>query len=41
VDVRDVADGIIAAVDKGRSGECYILSNTYTDVATLLDNLHH
>jgi dihydroflavonol-4-reductase len=40
VDVRDVADGIIAAVDKGRSGECYILSNTYTDVATLLDNLH-
>jgi dihydroflavonol-4-reductase len=27
VDVRDLADGCIAAVDKGRTGECYILAN--------------
>ncbi|MBR4859616.1 MAG: NAD-dependent epimerase/dehydratase family protein [Clostridia bacterium] len=26
VDVRDVAKGMIAAADKGRNGECYILS---------------
>lgn len=26
-DVRDLADGAIAAADKGRSGECYILGN--------------
>ncbi len=27
VDVRDLAQGCIAAVDKGRCGECYILAN--------------
>lgn len=27
VDVRDLASGCIAAVDKGRCGECYILAN--------------
>ena len=27
VDVRDLAAGCIAAVDKGRCGECYILAN--------------
>lgn len=27
VDVRDLAAGTIAAADKGRKGECYILSN--------------
>ena len=26
-DVRDLAAGTIAAVDKGRDGECYILAN--------------
>lgn len=26
-DVRDLADGVIAAVEKGRKGECYILAN--------------
>lgn len=26
-DVRDLAAGTIAAIDKGRSGECYILGN--------------
>lgn len=36
VDVRDVSQGIIAAVDKGRSGECYILSNRFISVSELL-----
>lgn len=36
-DVRDVADGIISACDKGRKGECYILSNRYVKVKELLD----
>ena len=26
-DVRDLADGVIAAAEKGRNGECYILAN--------------
>lgn len=39
VDVRDVADGIIAATDKGRKGECYILSNRYIPVRELLNTL--
>ncbi len=37
VDVRDVADGIINACYKGKSGECYILSNRYVEVKELLD----
>jgi dihydroflavonol-4-reductase len=36
VDVRDVSKGIIAAVDKGRAGECYILSNRFISVSELL-----
>lgn len=36
VDVRDVSKGIIAAVDKGRTGECYILSNRFVSVSELL-----
>lgn len=36
VDVRDVANGIIAACDKGRKGECYILSNKYYEVREIL-----
>lgn len=36
VDVRDVADGIIAAAQKGGKGECYILSNRYISIADLL-----
>lgn len=39
VDVRDVADGVIASVEKGRSGECYILSNKYITVEDLLNLL--
>lgn len=37
VDVRDVADGIISSVTKGKKGECYILSNRYYKVKELLD----
>lgn len=36
-DVRDVADGIISACDKGKRGECYILSNRYVEIKELLD----
>lgn len=39
VDVRDVAGGIISACEKGRSGECYILSNRYVTVKELLDTV--
>jgi dihydroflavonol-4-reductase len=37
VDVRDVAKGCIAAVEKGKSGECYILSNRYCTVKDLIE----
>lgn len=36
VDVRDVVNGIIAACEKGKSGECYILSGHYVSVPDLL-----
>lgn len=39
VDVRDVADGVISACEKGKSGECYILSNKYISVKELLDDI--
>ncbi len=39
VDVRDVADGVIAASEKGKKGECYILSNRYIPVRELLNTL--
>ncbi|MEA5051208.1 MAG: NAD-dependent epimerase/dehydratase family protein [Oscillospiraceae bacterium] len=39
-DVRDVAAGIIACCDKGRRGECYILSNRYVSVNEMLDTVH-
>ena len=40
VDVRDVADGILAACDKGRKGECYLLTNRYVSVEEIFDTLH-
>jgi len=40
VDVRDVAKGIVAACDKGRNGEGYILSNKYFQVSEILKMLH-
>lgn len=41
VDVRDVADGILAACSsQGRIGECYILSNRYYSLREILLMLH-
>lgn len=39
VDVRDVCDGIISALEKGKIGECYLLTNRYISVKELLDTL--
>ncbi len=41
VDVRDVARGIRLAYEKGRSGECYILSGHEITVKQLLDEISH
>lgn len=40
VDVRDVCQGIISCANNGRTGECYILSNTFVSVKLMLDTLH-
>ncbi len=40
VDVRDVAQGVIAACHAGQQGECYILSNQYYTIKTILNMLH-
>ena len=37
VDVRDVAQGAIETLEKGRKGECYILSNRYITIKELLE----
>ena len=39
VDVRDVAEGILSCCEKGRQGECYILSGRYTTVPEVLETL--
>ncbi len=36
VDVRDVAQGCLAAAEKGKAGECYILSNRHYEVKEVL-----
>ena len=40
VDVRDVANGILACCKNGNSGECFILSGRYFKVYELLNLLH-
>ncbi|MCQ2397700.1 MAG: NAD-dependent epimerase/dehydratase family protein [Sphaerochaetaceae bacterium] len=43
-DVRDLADGLIAASEKGRKGECYILGNevvSFRDFSRILVNQAH
>lgn len=37
VDVRDVAEGVVNAAEKGRSGECYLLSNRYVSIPELIE----
>ena len=39
VDVRDLAAGTIAAADRGRKGECYILSNDEVSLKELCEML--
>ena len=39
-DVRDLAAGTIAAVDRGRVGECYILANEPVTLKEMCDMLH-
>ena len=36
VDVRDVADGCLAAAERGNAGQCYILSNRHYEVREIL-----
>lgn len=36
VDVRDVARGCLMAIEKGRQGECYILSNRHYEISDIL-----
>lgn len=37
VDVRDVAKGIIMACDRGKKGECYIMSGEFVSIKKLAD----
>lgn len=40
VDVRDVAKGCLLALQYGRCGECYILSNRYYEIKDVLAMIH-
>lgn len=37
VDVRDLADGVIACCDKGKRGECYIMGNSLVSMRDMFD----
>lgn len=39
VDVRDVARGVLLAAEKGRQGECYILSNRYISMKEFFEEM--
>lgn len=39
VDVRDVAGGVLLAAEKGRPGECYILSNRYITLREIFEEM--
>ena len=41
VDVRDVAQGCLLALEKGKKGECYILSNQFCSVKNVLELVRH
>ena len=36
VDVRDVADGLVSTLEKGKAGECYILAGHYVTIKELM-----
>lgn len=40
VDVRDVAEGVVLAAEKGKTGECYLLSNQYYSVKEMLTSIY-
>ncbi|HNW86287.1 MAG TPA: NAD-dependent epimerase/dehydratase family protein [Candidatus Limiplasma sp.] len=40
VDVRDVANAILACCDRGKKGECYLLTNRYISVEEIFGTLH-
>jgi len=40
VDVRDVSSGIIKAAEKGKAGDCFLLSNKYYPIKEMLSMLH-
>jgi len=40
VDVRDVASGILRAAEKGKKGDCFLLTNKYYSVMEMLTMLH-